>query len=127
MQTSVKLSQLNDIMDIMLRFVSKHATLPILENIYIRAKENTLLFRATDMEKYVEIELPAAVSEEAVITINAKTFSDILRTIDDEFINLEIHNAKDEVIIGTLQDSFHLKGIAASEYVATPMIQAKSQ
>ncbi|MEY3198022.1 MAG: hypothetical protein RL023_980 [Candidatus Parcubacteria bacterium] len=99
MQTSVKLTQLNDIMDIMLRFVSKHATLPILENIYIKAKENMLLFRATDMEKYVEIELPSAMSDEAVITINAKTFSDILRTIDDEYINLEIHSAKDEIVI----------------------------
>lgn len=126
MKTTLALSQLYEIMDIMLRFVSKHATLPILENIYIKANTTSISFRATDMEKYVAIEIPAYCDEEAVITINAKTFNDILRTIDDEQITLHINQAKDEITIETPSDHFSIKGIAATEYVASPSLQAKT-
>jgi DNA polymerase III subunit beta len=122
----IKLNQLLDIMDIMGRFVSKHATLPVLENIYLKAHENSLLIRATDMEKYVEIQIPVATEETAMITINAKTFSDVLRTIDDEFVWLDIQQHKDLIVLTTMTDSFQLKGIPASEFVATPTIQAKT-
>jgi DNA polymerase III sliding clamp (beta) subunit (PCNA family) len=51
-------------MDLVGRFVSRHATLPILENVYIKANIDTIMFRATDMEKYIEIELPAKLDDE---------------------------------------------------------------
>jgi DNA polymerase III subunit beta len=126
MQTTLKLSQINEVMDIMLRFVSKHATLPILENIYIKGSSEALTFRATDMEKYVEISLPAICDEDAVLTVNAKTFNDILRTIDDEHVTLHINQSKDELLIETPQDHFSIKGIPATEYVAIPNIQTKT-
>jgi DNA polymerase III sliding clamp (beta) subunit (PCNA family) len=47
-----------------LRFVSKNATLPILKNFYFKASIDTLLLRATDMEKYIEIEMPAKITIE---------------------------------------------------------------
>ena len=125
MKTTLKNQQIQDIMDIMLRFVSKHATLPILENIYIKAHLDSITFRATDMEKYVEIEIPAKIDDEAIITVNAKTFNDIIRTIDDEFVTLHIIQSKDQVLIETAQDNFSIKGIPASEYVAIPTLQAK--
>lgn len=127
MKTTLHLAQVNEIMDIMLRFISKHTTLPILENIYIKTSLDSILFRATDMEKYVEISLPVETDEESVITINAKTFSDILKTIDDEYFFLEITSAREEVKISTMNDSFTLKWISAAEYVATPNIQSKTQ
>ncbi|MBU1758626.1 hypothetical protein KKG31_05835 [Patescibacteria group bacterium] len=48
-------------MDIATRFVAKNATLPILQNLYFKASIDSLILRATDMEKYVEIEMPCNV------------------------------------------------------------------
>ena len=110
-------------MDLVGRFVSRHATLPILENVYIKANIDTLLFRAADMEKYIEIELPASLDDEWALTVNAKTFSDILRSIDEEYITMTIAESHDMITIQSASDEFKIKWIPASEYVAVPNIQ----
>ena len=49
MKITLDIARLNDIIDISSRFVSKNSTLPILQNIYLKASmDNTLIVRATD-------------------------------------------------------------------------------
>jgi DNA polymerase III sliding clamp (beta) subunit (PCNA family) len=64
MKIIVETSKLNDIIDISSKFVAKNATLPILQNIYLKASIDNLVVRATDMEKYVEIEAPCEIKVE---------------------------------------------------------------
>ena len=64
MKISLELKSVLDILDIASRFVSKNSTLPILQNIYLKASIDTLLVRATDMEKYVDIEIPCEIKLE---------------------------------------------------------------
>jgi DNA polymerase III sliding clamp (beta) subunit (PCNA family) len=64
MKVTLEVAALQEVMDLVGRFVSRHATLPILENVYIKASIDTILFRATDMEKYIEMELPAKLDDE---------------------------------------------------------------
>ena len=113
-------------MDLVSRFVSRHATLPILENVYIKASIDTIVFRATDMEKYIEIELPAKLDDEGALTVNAKTLSDILRTIDEDQVTLIIEESHDILTIKSSSDEFKIKGIPAGEYVAVPNVQSDS-
>ncbi|MBU0627531.1 hypothetical protein KKH82_09310 [Patescibacteria group bacterium] len=61
MKISINTSNLIEVMDIATRFVAKNATLPILQNLYFKASIDSLILRATDMEKYVEIEMPCNV------------------------------------------------------------------
>ena len=109
-------------LDIATKFVSKNSTLPILQNIYLKASIDSLLIRATDMEKYVEIEIPCEVQIEGAITINAKTFLDILKTIESENIELSVDQKTNIMTIKTPKDTFDINGIAASEYVALPEV-----
>jgi len=64
MKITVELDQLIDLTDIASRFVAKNATLPILQNIYMKASIDSLIIRSTDMEKYIEIEMPCKISAE---------------------------------------------------------------
>ena len=64
MKIVIDVAKLNDIIDISSRFVAKNATLPILQNIYMKASIDNIVVRATDMEKYVEIEAPCEVKLE---------------------------------------------------------------
>ena len=64
MKTTIETAKLLEVIDLGLRFVSKNATLPILQNFYIKASIDTLIVRATDMEKYIEIEMPCKVTIE---------------------------------------------------------------
>ena len=109
-------------LDIAAKFVSKNSTLPILQNIYLKASIDSLLIRATDMEKYVEIEIPCEVQIEGAITINAKTFLDILKTIESENIELSVDQKTNIMTIKTPKDTFDINGIAATEYVALPEV-----
>lgn len=123
MKVTLAVAQLQEVMDLMARFVSKHATLPILENVYIKGSIDSIIFRATDMEKYVEVELPASLDDEGAITVNANTLSAILRNLDETQVVLVIEESKDLMIIQTASDEFKIKGIPASEYVAVPEVQ----
>lgn len=122
MKVQLKTPQLQEILDITSKFVSKHSTLPILENIYIKTNIDSIIFRATDMEKYVEVELPATIQAEGAITVNARTFTDIIKTIDEESIELVVDQNKDIITLKTPSDNFKIKGISANEYVAVPEV-----
>ena len=122
MKALVQQQKALNMLDIAAKFVSKNSTLPILQNIYLKASIDSLLIRATDMEKYVEIEIPCEVQIEGAITINAKTFLDILKTIESENIELSVDQKTNIMMIKTPKDTFDINGIAASEYVALPEV-----
>ena len=56
MKITIDTAKLTELTDIATRFIAKNATLPILQNIYIKASIDSLIIRATDMEKYIEAE-----------------------------------------------------------------------
>lgn len=122
MKISLELPKVLGLLDIASRFVSKNSTLPILQNIYLKASIDSLLIRATDMEKYIEIELPCAVQLEGSITVNAKMFLDILKTIESNTVEFSINQQTSIMTIKTTKDTFDINGISASEYVALPEV-----
>jgi len=122
MKITIQTVKLIDVIDIATRFVAKNATLPILQNLYLKASIDSLLLRATDMEKYVEMELPCKVKVEWSITVNAKTFSDIIRTIEEENIEMSVDQKSQVMTIKSAKDVFDINWISASEYVALPEV-----
>jgi DNA polymerase-3 subunit beta len=120
MKISLETAKIIEIIDIVTRFVAKNATLPILQNMYLKASIDTLILRATDMEKYIEIELPCTVQVEGAITVNAKMFSDIIKTIEEKDIECSVDQKSQIMTIKSAKDIFEVNGISASEYVALP-------
>ena len=120
MKIIIDVAKLNDIIDISSRFVAKNATLPILQNIYMKASIDNIVVRATDMEKYVEIEAPCEVKLEWAITINAKMFSDIIKSIEETQVEISVDQQNQTMTIKSWKDNFEIPGISASEYVALP-------
>ncbi len=122
MKITIETAKLMEIIDLGLRFVSKNATLPILQNFYFKASIDALLLRATDMEKYIEIEMPCKVTMEGAITVNARTFSDIIKTIEEKEIELSVDQKSQVMTLKSAKDNFDINGISASEYVALPEV-----
>lgn len=122
MKVTLPVSQLNELLDIVSKFVSKHSTLQILENIYIKGSIDMLTLRATDMEKFVEIQIPAQIDSEGALTVNARTFTDIIKSIEDKDVQLSLDTSKEVMTIKSAHDSFKIKGISATEYVAVPEV-----
>ncbi len=122
MKTTIETAKLLEVIDLGLRFVSKNATLPILQNFYIKASIDTLIVRATDMEKYIEIEMPCKVTIEWAITVNARMFSDIIKSIEEKEMEISVDQKSQIMTIKSAKDNFDINGIAASEYVALPEV-----
>ncbi len=63
--------------------VDKRNTLPILSNILIEAKNNTLTLSSTDMDISIVDQLDCNVLEDGATTINSQILYDIVRKLDD--------------------------------------------
>ncbi len=63
--------------------VDKKSTLPILSNILIEAKNNSLVLSSTDMDISIIEKIVCSVSEEGATTINSQILYDIVRKISD--------------------------------------------
>lgn len=124
MKTTLPVSILSDVIDLVRWFVSRHATLPVLENVYIKWSEGHLTFRATDMEKYIEIKVPATLEDEGALTVSAKTFSDIVKSLDGESVTLTIEESETRMSIVSATDDFMMNGISANEYVSLPQVES---
>ena len=71
--------------------VEKRNAIPVLSNILIEAKENSLVLSATDMDISITDTINCNVIEEGSITVSAHTLYDIIRKLPDgnevEFIS----------------------------------------
>tara|TARA_A100001011_G_C14237569_1_gene811750 strand:+ start:64 stop:1179 length:1116 start_codon:yes stop_codon:yes gene_type:complete len=63
--------------------VDKKNTLPILSNILIEAKDNSLILSSTDMDISIIEKLDCNVLEDGSTTINSQMFYDVVRKLDD--------------------------------------------
>lgn len=122
MQAIISVNTLQQVIDLVSRFVSKQTTLPILQHIYIKFDVDTILLRATDMEKYIDIEVPANISSPGTITVDAKIFSEYIKTLEDDKIELIGDEKKNMLTLKSSSDNIKIKWSAGSEYVGVPEI-----
>ncbi len=64
--------------------VDKKNTLPILSNILIEARDNSLVLSSTDMDISIIEKLDCNILEEGSTTINSQIFYDIIRKLEEE-------------------------------------------
>lgn len=68
--------------------ISSRSTLPILLNLLIEAKDGNLCVSSTDLEIGIKIKIPAKIEEEGQTTVPAKTFVDLISSLNIEKIEL---------------------------------------
>jgi len=89
-------SIIENILSIMINFTEKRDNSQITSHILLEAKDN-LTIKATDKEFGVEyIDNTTEIIEKGSATINGKKFYEIIKALNDDFINLEI---KDNIAI----------------------------
>ena len=98
-----------------------HTSLPILTNVYIKAKDNKVTITGTDLEISIISSCDAEVEEEGEITILAKRLMDILKTFP--LCNIQISVDKKEwnsIKINPTNENinvdFNIRGLDAKDY-----------
>lgn len=127
MQATIDVKKFKQILDLASKFVASHSTLPVLENIFIKSDGSQLIFRATDMEKHLEIKTDAQVSGQGAITASVKMLRNFVKTLEQDSIDLEIDQNDDMLKVSSDRDDFEIQGIPASEYVAIPSLEEENR
>jgi DNA polymerase-3 subunit beta len=91
MDFSVNNQELVKALNTVSRAISSKTTMPILECVYIEAKDNTLNFKGSDGDLSVISKLPAIVQEEGKCVIPIRTLLELVRTYPDTMIHFTVN------------------------------------
>lgn len=94
MKLNILTSIIQDKLTFVNHAVSAKSQIPILLNILLDANKNGLTLKSTDLEIGIETTIPAKIEEEGMVTVPAKTFTELINTIPDESITLETEGGK---------------------------------
>ena len=103
------------------RAVSSKSTIPALEGILLRTQDSKIIISGYDLEIGITTVIPSMTEQEGSIVLNAKLFSDIVRSLPEDRVAIDSDD-KNLTIITSGQSEFSIPGIAAEEYPEIPDI-----
>lgn len=101
--------------------VEKRSTIPILSNVLLKASEGNLEIAATDLDVTIISSCPATVKAPGGVTIDAKRFFDIVRSLPDEEMHLTLQE-NFSLLIESGTARFRLLGLPAEDYPTLPTV-----
>ncbi|MGA2775144.1 MAG: DNA polymerase III subunit beta [Candidatus Omnitrophota bacterium] len=99
--------------------ITTKAALPILSNILLEAQQGNLRLTATDLDVGISCVIPVETLEVGAITIPAKRFSDIIKELPSENVDI-ITKKNNQVHINTDTCEFKIMGLAREEFPKLP-------
>ncbi len=103
------------------RNTSKNQTLPILGSVFLKAEDNKLQIRATNLETAVELVISCSSKESGSLVIPAKTFNLFLSNIQDEQISLQ--SQKENLLVKTSATETIIRGYPIDEFPLFPKVE----
>jgi DNA polymerase-3 subunit beta len=94
---------------------SKNA-ISILSNIYLEAKDGSLVIKATDLKVNFETNVPVDVLEKGSVTVYGEKFYGILNSIPDGEVEFELANGKININTKAKTAKVQLKCIASDNF-----------
>jgi DNA polymerase III subunit beta len=108
------------------RAISNRATLPVLSGLRIEAKESgEVVVAATDLELTMQTALRAGVDEPGRLIVPGRLFGEMIRSLGAGTVSLAA--AEGEVEIGSGRGQFRVKTLAAEDYPALPVDDARGE
>ncbi|MBI5413504.1 DNA polymerase III subunit beta [Candidatus Peregrinibacteria bacterium] len=105
--------------------VSASTTLPVLNNILIKATNKKLYFSATNLEIAISYSIPADVKNEGAITIPAKLISSYVSLLEDSSVEMRVEDGM-ALHLKSKSSQTKIKGISPDEFPIIPKIEKES-
>jgi DNA polymerase-3 subunit beta len=103
--------------------VEKRSTIPILSNVLLKAADGRLQIAATDLDVTILSSCAAKVITPGGVTIEAKRFFDIVRSLPDEDVHVTMQE-NNQMLIESGTAKFRLLGLPAEDYPTLPAVAA---
>ena len=116
MKISVLQENLSYGLAIVSRAVSNRSVLPVLSNILLVAENDRLRLAATDLEIGVTCTVGAQIHQAGATTVPARTFTDLVSTLSDTRIDLELNESTDTLEVSNEASQARLQCIRPDEF-----------
>ncbi len=103
------------------RAVSPRSTLPVLSNVLIASDEGRLRLSATNLELGITCWIGAKIEEEGSTTIPARTFSELVGTLPQEQVSLNLNTTTQTLNVRCGASNTDIKCIDAQEFPPLPV------
>lgn len=122
MKIETTLEKIKDAVGRVQKISSKNLSLPILENVLLIAKNNSLTLRTTNLHVGVEVSLSVKIHQEGEVAVKLDVFSQIINSLGNE------HNVSFEVVdkvlrISTDKSIMDIKLYPHSDFPTLPRIE----
>ena len=104
--------------------VSNRSLMPILSNILLEAKDNSLRLCATDLDVSISTKVVTVMEEQCTITVNARKFAEILKELPSSLITIEFADNRLNILSNT--GRYSLAGLSAEEFPILPSFDGVS-
>ncbi len=112
----------NSALSIVGRAVSPNNTLPVLNNILLKAEGKRVFLRATNLEIAINASFEADVKNEGALTVPAKSLSAYIALLGQEFLELTVTEGT-TLEIKSSGSTSSMKGIVADEFPLLPVLK----
>ncbi len=123
MKVTCSQQDLLNALNIVNKAVNNNNTLPVLNNILLKAEEKKLHFSATNLELAITFNIDAEVKKPGSITIPARLFSSYIALLSDDTVDLEVTENL-ELHVESPSSNTKIKGITADEFPLIPEVKA---
>ncbi len=122
MKLTCKQADLTSALNLVNRAVSPNNTLPVLNNILLRAEGKKIFFGATNLEIAISASFDAEIENEGTLTVPAKVFSSYVSLLEDKEVELSVLNGS-TLLIKSPGSETKMKGISSEEFPLLPKLE----
>lgn len=122
MRFSINKSSLQDALAVVMKGVASRSTIPALSGVLVTAEKDEIVLQTTDLTLSIQYSAPALIEEEGSVVLPGKFFFDIVKSLPDAAIHLEL--ADDIAIITCDAASFSLKTLEREDFPGFPHVDA---
>ncbi len=125
MKFSIARSEILDALMVVSKGMSSRSTLPILSGILVSSSGGSVSLQATDLEVSVRHSAAALVEKEGQTVIPGKLLGDIVRTLPEAAVTLEVDG--DAVVVTCQHSAFTLRTLNPADFPKFPEVEVDHQ
>lgn len=111
---------LNKAVNLVGRAVSSRVAMPILSNILIETKKETVKLAATDLDHGIQTEIPATVRKGGAITLPARLFAEVVTNLPNAPVQLKVGDNGRDIEVQCERVTYNLLGLPAADFPLMP-------
>jgi DNA polymerase-3 subunit beta len=122
MKLELNLKKLKDAISMIERVAGKHMTLPVLSCVLIEVKNNTALFKATNLDIGIEVSVPVKSNEDGVMAVPASIISSFVSQVVGDSQLIKMDDSSGNLLITTAKSKGTIKTQAFDDFPSIPRV-----